>query len=117
MNGKGKWNPMTEAGLRATEDRIQQTLRLDYDTFVNSSFFLQGKADMFTQQTPAKRKEILGSILGLEVWELYREEANQRRRVEQENLKAQQQLLEEIQTELGQEKERKEKTGFGQSES
>jgi exonuclease SbcC len=109
ISEQGKWKPMTEAGLRATEDRIQQTLRLDYDTFINSSFFLQGKADMFTQQTPAKRKEILSSILGLEVWETYREEANRRRRAEQEDRKVQQQLLEEIQTELEQEQERREK--------
>jgi exonuclease SbcC len=57
----GNWKPLTEAGIRATEDRIREVLRLDYETFVNASFFLQGKADMFAVQPPGKRKEILSS--------------------------------------------------------
>lgn len=109
LAGEEIWRPLTEAGMRATEDRIRKTLHLDYDTFINSSFFLQGKADMFAQQSPARRKEILSNILGLEVWEAYREEANRRRRVEEEDLKVQQQLADEILTELAQEKERKER--------
>ena len=39
--------PLTERTLRDTEARIQETLNLDYETFVNASFFLQGKADQF----------------------------------------------------------------------
>ena len=39
----GGWKPLTEAGLRSTEERIRDVLRLDYDTFINASFFLQGK--------------------------------------------------------------------------
>ena len=62
----GTWKPLTERTLRDTEARIQETLNLDYDTFINASFFLQGKADQFTQQRPADRKRILSSILGLE---------------------------------------------------
>lgn len=30
--GDEDWRPLTEAGMRATEDRIRQTLHLDYDT-------------------------------------------------------------------------------------
>ncbi len=45
-----EWKPLTERTLRDTQARIEQTLRLDYDTFVNAAFFLQGKADQFTQQ-------------------------------------------------------------------
>ena len=69
------WKPLTEATLRATEERIRQTLRLDYETFTNASFFLQGKADQFAQQKPADRKRILANILGLEIWEKYKDEA------------------------------------------
>ncbi|MBN2149401.1 MAG: SMC family ATPase [Anaerolineales bacterium] len=74
------WRPLTERTQRETQERIQQTLRLDYDTFVNASFFLQGKADQFTQQRPGDRKRILGNILGLEVWETYRQRAWERRK-------------------------------------
>ncbi len=74
------WRPLTEHSVRETQARIEQMLRLDYETFINVSFFLQGRADQFTQQPPSKRKEILGSILGLEIWEVYRERAaNQRK--------------------------------------
>ncbi len=62
--------------MRETELRILQTLRMDYETFINASFFLQGKADQFTQQRPGDRKRILGSILGLEIWESYRQRAS-----------------------------------------
>ncbi len=106
---EGKWKILTEAGIRATEERIREVLHLDYETFINSSFFLQGKADMFAQQTSAKRKEILSSILGLEIWESYREECAQRRRTSEENLNVQQQLLSEILEELEQETDRREK--------
>lgn len=68
----GGWNPLTESSMRATEERIQRILRLDYETFINASFFLQGKADQFAQQTAGNRKKILTSVLGLEIWETYR---------------------------------------------
>src|SRR4030042_5422706 len=80
-----KWKPLTGATLRNTQELIEHTLRLDYEHFVNASFFLQGKADQFTQQKPSDRKRILGSILGLEVWETYKDRVNARRkRVETE---------------------------------
>ncbi|MYK40622.1 MAG: SMC family ATPase, partial [Gemmatimonadetes bacterium] len=37
----------------------------DYDTFVNSAFIVQGRADEFTQKNARQRKEVLGRILGL----------------------------------------------------
>ena len=61
----GSWKPLTERSSRETQKRIDETLRLDYETFINASFFLQGKADQFTQQRPGDRKRILGTILGL----------------------------------------------------
>ncbi len=109
MTADSDWKPLTESGLRATEDRIRDVLSLDYDTFINASFFLQGKADMFTQQPAARRKEILSSILGLDVWESYRAEANQRRRNVSEEVKGLHTLLSEVEQELGQEGERQER--------
>ena len=102
----GNWKSLTEAGIRATEDRIKEVLRLDYETFVNASFFLQGKADMFAVQPPGKRKEILSSILGLEVWEIYRDETARRRRTTQNEVAVQQSLLVEVTDELNEEDDR-----------
>jgi len=101
--GEHGWRPLTEATMRQTEERIRSTLSMDYDTFINASFFLQGKADQFAQQKPGDRKRILSTILGLENWELYKEAAAERRRqVEQENRSLQDRLI-EIENELAQE--------------
>ena len=75
----GSWKPLTERTQVDTQARIQETLRLDYDTFINAAFFLQGKADQFTTETPTRRKQMLSSILGLELWEEYRQRAADRR--------------------------------------
>jgi exonuclease SbcC len=101
------WKPLTERTLRDTEARIRQTLQLDYETFVNASFFLQGKADQFTQQRPADRKRILGSILGLEVWETYRRRALERRREVEAEIDSLEGRLDEIRRELSEEETRK----------
>ena len=52
---------------------------MNYDTFVNASFFLQGRADEFTTKTPGKRKEILAELLGVNRWDAYRDAARKRR--------------------------------------
>ncbi len=103
----GRWLPLTEHSLRETEARIQQTLRLDYETFTNASFFLQGKADQFSQQKPSDRKRILSSILGLEVWESYKTAAAEERRGLENEMTFVDRALEEIAAELGREVERK----------
>src|SRR5438105_3316214 len=60
---------LTEQGVRATQERITQTLRMDYETFINSAFLLQGRADEFARKGAAERKRILAEILGLSVYE------------------------------------------------
>jgi exonuclease SbcC len=110
------WKPLTERTLRDTESRIQQTLRLDYETFVNASFFLQGKADQFTQQRPGDRKRILSSILGLEVWETYRQRAFERRRQVEAEVASLDGRLKEINAELAEEEARKKRLKSLQSD-
>ena len=67
LTPEGIWRTLTEKNVRETENRLRQTLRLDFDTFVNASFFLQGRADQFAQQNPSNRKKVLSSVLGLEI--------------------------------------------------
>jgi exonuclease SbcC len=105
----GSWKPLTERTLRDTEARIQETLRLDYETFVNASFFLQGKADQFTQQRPGDRKRILSSILGLEIWEVYRARAGDQRRAIESEIQALEGRMQEINAELDEEASRVER--------
>jgi DNA repair protein SbcC/Rad50 len=106
MNSEGVWRGISEHSLRETETAIQNVLRLDYETFINASFFLQGKADYFTQKRPSERKKILSSILGLEIWEIYRERTVANRRQIEKELDVLDSRLEEINNELDQEDER-----------
>ena len=110
-----KWKPLTEATMRATEAHIQSVLHLDYETFINSAFFLQGKADLFAQQTPAKRKELLSSILGLEMWEEYRVALSINRREQEDELKACQTMIVEIDKILEKESETETNLKFTES--
>lgn len=62
----GAYRPLSEAGaVRITQDRIDRLLSMDYETFVNSAFLQQGRADAFTSKSPRERKELLARILGL----------------------------------------------------
>lgn len=59
------WVPLTGATTRETQARLLKTVRMDYDTFINSAFLRQGRADEFTTKTPQERKAVLAEILGL----------------------------------------------------
>lgn len=109
LSPDGQWRTLTEKSVRETENRLRQILRLDYETFINASFFLQGKADQFAQQQPSNRKKVLSSILGLEIWETYRIQAVEKRREAETNLRSIDAQLADIESELAQEQERKEK--------
>ncbi len=67
--------PITEDSVRNTQSKIINVLSMDYDTFINSAFLLQGHSDEFTNKTPSQRKEILANILGLGMYDKYQEEA------------------------------------------
>ena len=104
---EGIWKPLTERTSRETQARIEQMLRLDYETFVNAAFFLQGKADQFTQQRSGDRKRILGLILGLSIWEVYRQRTAHRRKSVEADITNLDGRLYEINAELAEEAARK----------
>lgn len=105
----GVWRPLTEKSMRETEARIQSTLRMDFDTFTNASFLLQGRADQFAQQRPGDRKRVLSAILGLEVWEQYRADAAERRKSIEMDLRSVDGQIAEIDAELDLETARRQK--------
>lgn len=72
------------SGVEETERKIRELLKLDYDTFTNSAFLRQGKADEFTRKTPSERKEILANILNLSIYDLLAEKAKEYRNSKQE---------------------------------
>ncbi|MCJ7717033.1 MAG: SMC family ATPase, partial [Anaerolineales bacterium] len=101
------WLPLTERTLRETDQKIEGVLRLDYESFINASFLLQGEADRFTQQNPSVRKRILSQILGLEIWENYRSRATQKRKKSESEINALDGRIAEILSELEEEEQRK----------
>ncbi len=108
MSKDEEWKVLTGKGIVETQSLIDQTLHMDYDTFINASFFLQGKADEFTQKNSMQRKEILAGILGMDLWEHYQDAAREARRSLESSQKILDASLQEIEDELAQEEERKE---------
>jgi len=104
----GNWHPMTEKSVRQTNKRIEELLHLDFETFINASFFLQGKADQFTSQSAGDRKKILSNILELDIWEKYQTAAAEKRRNQTVRLSFLENRLDEIEKELSEEPQRRE---------
>jgi DNA repair protein SbcC/Rad50 len=75
---QNNWRQISEARTSETQQKIERTLNLTYDTFINSAYLKQGRADEFTLKPPGQRKELLGEILSLSVWADYEEKAKQR---------------------------------------
>jgi exonuclease SbcC len=76
----GGWRPISGNSARETQRLIIERLRMDYDTFVNSAFLRQGRADEFTTKNATERKEILAKILGLEEYDVLAERAREQAR-------------------------------------
>jgi exonuclease SbcC len=103
----GQWKALTEKTTRDTQARIEQTLRLDYETFINASFFLQGRADQFTQKKASERKAVLSTILGLEIWDTYKERTAEKRKFIENEVNSIDGRIAEINAELAEEESRK----------
>lgn len=87
---------LTTKGLRPTQQQIIHSLKLDYDTFVNSAYLRQGRADEFMLKRPNERKQVLASLLKLDQYDALAEQARERGR----EAKAQAQVLEIHQQQL-----------------
>jgi exonuclease SbcC len=111
----GEFRSIAETGVRATEAAIVRLLRMDYETFVNSAFLLQGKADAFTTRTPAERKRILGEILGLGRYDEYEQQAKEKARQKERQVTQFDGLLRDIDRELDRQPEYESELGRAQS--
>jgi DNA repair protein SbcC/Rad50 len=73
----GAYRPLSEKSITQTQDKINATLRMRYDTFINSAFILQGHVDEFTKRNPSQRKAVLADILDLSRYETLRDMARE----------------------------------------
>jgi len=69
------FSPITGNTVRDTEARIREIVHMDYDTFINTAFLMQGQADLFTRSTPSRRKECLAEVLDLSYYQRLEEQA------------------------------------------
>jgi DNA repair protein SbcC/Rad50 len=94
---------LTGKSVRETQQEIIDTLHMDYGLFINSSFILQGRADVFTTSTPKERKEVLADILNLKQYDRLQELAKVKRNqylLEKQQLQGQiQQLDQQLESE------------------
>lgn len=99
----GTLRSIREPSMNETQKQIEGILRLDYETFINSAYLQQGKADAFTTKNPAERKRILGEILGLEDWAVYEDRVKETLKGIQGNITALRTRIQDIDDELGKE--------------
>jgi len=60
-----------------TQEKINKIIKLDYETFIRSSFIPQNKAGIFTEDSPNDRKKVLGEVLGLGIYDELEEKAKE----------------------------------------
>ena len=114
--GPEEWRSLTEGKLRETQEAIETLLRMNYDTFTNASFFLQGKADEFTTKTAGRRKEILAELLGVNEWDRYKEIITEQRKSEENRLALLDSRLADVEAELQQQTARQQALATAQAE-
>jgi len=66
---------LSGTGVKETQRSIEVAVGLDYATFINSAYLLQGRSNEFARGSAGERKEILGKILNLQRYERLREQA------------------------------------------
>ena len=71
---------ITQKGVRATQQHILHQLKIDYETFVNSAYLRQGRADEFMLKRPGDRKQVLADLLGLHHYDRLAEQAKEQAR-------------------------------------
>jgi exonuclease SbcC len=69
------WKDITDRTNSLTEQKILDIIKINQETFENSSYFKQGDQENLASATPAKRKEIIRDILHLEEWSVYEKKA------------------------------------------
>lgn len=69
MQDEGKIIALTDKTIKATQEKIERTIGITYESFINSAFLRQGQSNEFSKKSPKERKEILAEILQLNQFE------------------------------------------------
>ncbi len=91
---------LTRRGSRATQSLIHDHLKLDYETFINSAYLRQGRADEFMMKRPSERKQILADLLKLDQYDFLSDQAKERSRQLKADLAALERNLNHLEQQL-----------------
>ncbi|MBP6892048.1 SMC family ATPase [Candidatus Babeliales bacterium] len=65
----GKLTALTDKTIKDTQEKIERSIGITYESFTNSTFLRQGQSNEFSKKLPKERKEILAQILQLNQFE------------------------------------------------
>ncbi|MBI2600604.1 SMC family ATPase [Candidatus Daviesbacteria bacterium] len=108
---------LTEGTIKATQEKITNTLHLNFETFSNSSYLRQGHADEFTTKGPTDRKRILADILGLDHYDRLEVKAKEKSKEAQTKLQLMDYQILEIEAELSQKEDREKSLTLAETEA
>ena len=91
---------MTDKTIKATQAKLEKTIGITYDSFINSAFLRQGQANEFSKKSPKERKEILATILQLERFEDLKKVALEKSKTLQQHLLQRQSIFDRIGQEI-----------------
>lgn len=74
---EGVWQARSNGTVKDTDEAVREVLGMSLDTFLATVIIGQGDADRFCAADPVVRKEILGEVLRLGVYQRYAERARQ----------------------------------------
>tara|TARA_B100001094_G_C18194620_1_gene809763 strand:+ start:4178 stop:6283 length:2106 start_codon:yes stop_codon:yes gene_type:complete len=69
------WVDISGSTAGLTNSKIEELIKLEYKTFINSVYFRQNDISEFAEAEPSRKKEILKSIIDISRWDTYEKSA------------------------------------------
>ena len=91
---------LTDKTIKVTQNKLEKTIGISYESFINSAFLRQGQANEFSKKSPKERKDILATILQLERFEDLKKVALEKSRTLQQQLLQRQSICDRIGQEI-----------------
>ncbi|MBV8660556.1 MAG: SMC family ATPase [Candidatus Dependentiae bacterium] len=91
---------LTDKTIKVTQNKLEKTIGISYESFINSAFLRQGQANEFSKKSPKERKDILATILQLERFEDLKKVALEKSKILQQQLLQKQSISDRIGQEI-----------------
>jgi DNA repair exonuclease SbcCD ATPase subunit len=90
-----KWINDSASTNSETNKKILLLLKIDAKIFLNSVYFKENDISLFATSSPSDRKEIIKSIMKLEIWDEYQKQAKNKLKIIKDGLEIQQRVIAE----------------------